>query len=124
MHHQGVESLAPGLEVVARFPDGVIEAFEETSSVRWRVGVQFHPEWMTQLSWAMGLFTAFIDASRGYSTVARDEIETLLEEIQAWLREHDRASDTAAEPLTLTAETQSERHQMRRAALTLQRTMV
>jgi putative glutamine amidotransferase len=124
MHHQGVESLAPGLEVVARSPDGVIEAFEETSSVRWRVGVQFHPEWMTQLSWALGLFTAFIDASRCYSAVARGEIETLLEEIQGWLRRNERALHTEAVPLTLTSETQRETHQMGHAALTLQRNVV
>ena len=118
MHHQAVESLAPGLEVVATSPDGVIEAFEETGSARWWAGVQFHPEWMTQLSWALGLFTALIEASRGYTAVPRDEIETLREEIQAWLRQHDRALNTDAVPFALTAETPSERH---RSALTLQR---
>jgi gamma-glutamyl-gamma-aminobutyrate hydrolase PuuD len=90
MHHQAVETLAPGLEVAAISPDGVIEAFEETASFRWWVAVQFHPEWMTHLSWALGLFTAFIDASRGYTAIPRDEIETLLAEIQGWLRQHDR----------------------------------
>jgi putative glutamine amidotransferase len=121
MHHQAVESLAPGLEVVATSPDGVIEAFEETTSARWWVGTQFHPEWMTQLSWALGLFTALIDASRGYSAVPREEIESLLEEIQAWLRQHDRALHTAAVPFALMAETQSERL---RSTLTLQRNAV
>jgi gamma-glutamyl-gamma-aminobutyrate hydrolase PuuD len=55
MHHQAVERLAPGLEVSATAPDGVIEAFEETASSRWWVATQFHPEWSTQLrlqSWA------------------------------------------------------------------------
>jgi putative glutamine amidotransferase len=124
MHHQAVESLAPGLEVVATSPDGVIEAFEETGSVRWWVGVQFHPEWMTQLSWASGLFTALVDASRGYSAVPREEIETLLEEIRTWLRKHDQAMRTDAEPLALTAETRCERHEMRHVALTLQKHVV
>jgi GMP synthase-like glutamine amidotransferase len=118
MHHQAVDSLALGFEVVATSPDGVIEAFEEIRSARWWVGVQFHPEWMTQLSWALGLFTALIDASRGYTAVPRDEIETLLDEIQAWLRQHDRALHTDAVPFTLTAETQSERF---RPTLTLQK---
>jgi gamma-glutamyl-gamma-aminobutyrate hydrolase PuuD len=49
MHHQAVETLAPGLEATATAPDGVIEAFEETSPCRWWVGIQFHPEWRTQL---------------------------------------------------------------------------
>jgi putative glutamine amidotransferase len=120
MHHQAVEALAPGLEAAATSPDGVIEAFEETRSVRWWVGVQFHPEWMAQLSWALGLFTALVDASRGYSAVPREEIETLLEEIQAWLRQHDRTLQMGAEPLAMTAETRSERHENRRAALTRQ----
>jgi putative glutamine amidotransferase len=118
MHHQAVESLAPGLEVVATSPDGVIEALEETTAARWWVGVQFHPEWMENLSWALGLFTALIDASRGYSAIARDEIETLLEEIQAWLRQHDRALHRDGVPFALATETQSERNQ---TALPLQR---
>lgn len=124
MHHQAVNELAPGLEVVATSPDGVIEAFEETASARWWVGVQFHPEWMTQLSWALGLFTALIEASRGYSIIPREEIETLLGEIQAWLRQHDQAMQTDAVPFALSAETQSERNEMRRAALMLQRNVV
>jgi len=124
MHHQAVEALAPGLEAVATSPDGVIEAFEETCAVRWWVGVQFHPEWMTQLSWSLDLFTALVDASRGYSAVPRDDIETMLEEIQNWLREQDQALHSTSAAFTLTADTQSDRHEMRRAALTLQRNAV
>jgi putative glutamine amidotransferase len=51
MHHQAVETLAPGLEVSARAPDGVIEAFEDLSPSRWWVATQFHPEWGTHLHW-------------------------------------------------------------------------
>jgi gamma-glutamyl-gamma-aminobutyrate hydrolase PuuD len=121
MHHQAVDIVAPGFEVIATSPDGVIEAVEATCSARWWVGVQFHPEWMTHLSWALGLFTALIDACRGYSAVPRDEIETLLEEIQAWLRQHDQALDTDVAPFALAAETQSGRHC---AAMMLQRNAV
>ncbi|MEX1253100.1 MAG: gamma-glutamyl-gamma-aminobutyrate hydrolase family protein [Dehalococcoidia bacterium] len=44
-HHQAVlpETLAPGLVVAATSPDGLIEAVESTSH-RWVVGVQWHPE--------------------------------------------------------------------------------
>ena len=66
MHHQAVETLAPDLVLSASSPDGVIEAFEETASARWWVGVQFHPEWMTHLTWSLGLFTALVEASRSY----------------------------------------------------------
>jgi len=121
MHHQAVEELAPGLEVAATSPDGVIEAFEETACARWWVGTQFHPEWMTQFNWALGLFTALIDASRGYTAIPRDEIETLLEEIRGWLCQHDRALIGNAEPSAVMAQTQSGEH---RPVLTLQRNVV
>jgi gamma-glutamyl-gamma-aminobutyrate hydrolase PuuD len=118
MHHQAVEVLAPGMEVAATSPDGVIEAFEETAAARWWIGTQFHPEWMTHLSWALGLFTAFIDASRGYTAVPRDEIETLLDEIQVWLRQHDTALIANSAPSALMTETYTSGL---RSALTLQR---
>ena len=102
-------------------PDGVIEAFEETAAARWWVGVQFHPEWMTQFNWALGLFTALIDASSSYTAVPRDEIDTLLDEIRAWLRQHDRALHADAVPIALMDQTQSGEH---RPVLTLQRHVV
>lgn len=40
LHHQAIEEPAPGLEVVARSPDGVIEAVEAEGLL----GVQWHPE--------------------------------------------------------------------------------
>jgi putative glutamine amidotransferase len=89
MHHQAVETLAPDLVMSASSPDGVVEAFEETASSRWWVGVQFHPEWMTHLTWSLGLFSALIEASRAYSTVPREELEPSLDEIQGWLRQQD-----------------------------------
>ena len=89
MHHQAVETLAPGLEVAATAPDGVIEAFEDTSPARWWVATQFHPEWSTHLHWVMGLFTTFVDACRAYSAIPREEIEPLRAEIQDWLRSLD-----------------------------------
>ncbi len=91
MHHQAVEMLAPGLEVSAVAPDGVIEAFEDVSPSRWWVAMQFHPEWSTHLSWVMGLFTAFVDACRAYSAVPREEMEPLRAEMRDWLRQRDRS---------------------------------
>jgi putative glutamine amidotransferase len=89
MHHQAVETLAPDLLLSASSPDGVIEAFEETTSARWWVGVQFHPEWLTHLNWSLGLFSALVEAGRSYSTVPRDELAPSLGEIQGWLRQQD-----------------------------------
>lgn len=42
-HHQGIETVAPGLCVTARSADGVVEALETTDD-SWVLGVQFHPE--------------------------------------------------------------------------------
>ena len=91
MHHQAIEMLAPGLIVSASSPEGVIEAFEDSASYRWWVGVQFHPEWMTQVSWPRSLFTALIEASRVYSAIPREELELFCDEIQGWLRQRDWA---------------------------------
>lgn len=44
VHHQAIDVVAPGLTVVGRAPDGVIEAVESISPTRWVVGVQWHPE--------------------------------------------------------------------------------
>ena len=89
MHHQAVETLAPGLEVSATSPEGVIEACEDRSPVRWWVATQFHPEWATHLSWVMCLFTAFVDASRAYSAVSREDLEPMRIEVREWLRQRD-----------------------------------
>jgi putative glutamine amidotransferase len=45
-HHQGVTDaeLAPTLQASAYAPDGIIEAFEGTSSENWITAVQWHPE--------------------------------------------------------------------------------
>ena len=43
-HHQAVKDLAPGFRIVAKSPDGVIEAIECDTYPA--IGVQFHPEKM------------------------------------------------------------------------------
>ena len=43
LHHQAIEEIGPGWEVVARAPDGVIEGVERPGH-RFAVAVQFHPE--------------------------------------------------------------------------------
>lgn len=64
-HHQGItaERLAPGLQVVARARDGLIEGVESTSH-RWAVGVQWHPERPEMRPAADALFLAFAAACR------------------------------------------------------------
>jgi putative glutamine amidotransferase len=66
-HHQSVERLAAGLRTVATAPDDVIEAVECADRAWWAVGVQWHPEELTQTpeDWDRRLFAAFAEAVRG-----------------------------------------------------------
>jgi putative glutamine amidotransferase len=68
-HHQSVDRLAPGLKTVAKSPDGVIEAVECTDRAWWAVGVQWHPEELTQTpeDWDRKLFGAFARAVQAFS---------------------------------------------------------
>lgn len=45
VHFQGVGQLAPGLEVEARAPDGLVEAYSARPNGAPLVAVQWHPEW-------------------------------------------------------------------------------
>ncbi len=62
-HHQALKAVAPGLTIVARAPDEVIEGVENRKA-RFLLGVQFHPEEL--VSWsdpARRLFEALVKAS-------------------------------------------------------------
>jgi putative glutamine amidotransferase len=60
-HHQAVDRVAKGFLVVARAPDGVIEAMEKTGR-RFFCAVQFHPERLIHLPAFQKLFRAFVKA--------------------------------------------------------------
>lgn len=45
VHFQGVGKLGDGLEIMARAPDGIIEAFYSKSKGGTVVALQWHPEW-------------------------------------------------------------------------------
>lgn len=61
LHHQGLERVAPGLQVTALAPDGLVEAVE-LEGHRFGVGVQWHPEWLQAHPEQRALFRAFIEA--------------------------------------------------------------
>jgi putative glutamine amidotransferase len=64
MHHQAVKAIAPGLGVVARAPDGIIEAVEATGHT-FALGVQWHPEELAPAdARAQRLFAALVEACR------------------------------------------------------------
>jgi putative glutamine amidotransferase len=60
-HHQAVAEVRGGLTVVARAPDGMIEAIEAARGNRFVLGVQWHPENMTQRE-HVAVFSSFRDA--------------------------------------------------------------
>lgn len=66
LHHQALLEIAPELKVVARAPDGIVEAVEAKDD-RFVVGVQFHPEWLLDEDARMKrLFEDFAFSAREY----------------------------------------------------------
>lgn len=64
LHHQALKQLAPGFHIVARAPDGVIEAVESANG-GFALGVQFHPEWLLDDDARMlRLFEEFVASAR------------------------------------------------------------
>jgi putative glutamine amidotransferase len=63
-HHQAVKALGKNLRIVARCPDGVVEATEGTDPDRFLIGVQWHPEKMMPESEQQSkLLKAFVEAA-------------------------------------------------------------
>ncbi|HUY31821.1 MAG TPA: gamma-glutamyl-gamma-aminobutyrate hydrolase family protein [Pirellulales bacterium] len=63
-HHMAIDEVAPGFEVTARCPDGVIEAIESTQSDWFALGTQFHPESDSASALDMRIFEEFLDGIR------------------------------------------------------------
>jgi putative glutamine amidotransferase len=61
-HHQAVERLGHGLQVVATSPDGVIEAIEDPGEAFY-LGVQWHAEGLVRRPQHEALFRALVDAA-------------------------------------------------------------
>jgi len=62
-HHQAIARPGTGLIVAARAGDGVIEAVEDPTS-RFFMGVQWHPERLTERPRHLALIEAFVNAAR------------------------------------------------------------
>jgi putative glutamine amidotransferase len=63
-HHQAVDRLARGFEVVARAPDGVVEAVEMPAK-RFFCAVQFHPERLVHVApECLQLFRRLVSSAR------------------------------------------------------------
>ena len=69
LHGQGVKQLAPGLQVAARAPDGLIEAFHLPAAPAFTWAVQWHPEWRVMANnFSVALFATFGEAARARAT--------------------------------------------------------
>jgi putative glutamine amidotransferase len=62
LHHQACQAVAPGLQVVARAQDGMIEALEAPEHP-FALGIQWHPETLPGLPETQALFRAIVAAS-------------------------------------------------------------
>jgi putative glutamine amidotransferase len=63
LHHQGLKDVASSLKVVGHAPDGMIEAVELPDHP-YAMGVQWHPEWLTDQPVMRRLFKSFVDATK------------------------------------------------------------
>ncbi|MFO0991012.1 MAG: gamma-glutamyl-gamma-aminobutyrate hydrolase family protein [Hyphomicrobiales bacterium] len=67
VHRQGIRKLAPGLEVEATAPDGIIEAASVKGAKGFAFGTQWHPEYKAaENPDSVKLFEAYGDAVRAY----------------------------------------------------------
>lgn len=63
IHHQAVETVAPDLHVTATAPDGIVEGLQLPGHP-FAIGVQWHPEDLTDDPIMQGLYDAFVSATR------------------------------------------------------------
>ena len=71
MHHMAVDEVAPGFEVTARCPDGIVEAIESTCEDWFAFGTQFHPESESASALDMRIFEEFLLGVKGESRLIR-----------------------------------------------------
>ena len=65
LHSQGVQTLGRDLDIEARAPDGVVEAFRVRNAPSFALAVQWHPEWnFSENPVSVALFGAFGEAAR------------------------------------------------------------
>jgi putative glutamine amidotransferase len=62
LHHQGLKDIAPSLRVAGHAPDGLVEAIELPDHP-FGLGVQWHPEWLTDQASTRNLFRKFVEAA-------------------------------------------------------------
>lgn len=62
LHHQALKDIAPPLKAAGHAPDGIVEIVELPDHP-YALGVQWHPEWLTDQPVMRRLFKSFVDAA-------------------------------------------------------------
>ena len=70
LHNQAVDRLAEDLRIVAREPNGVVQAIEH-SELPYLLGVQWHPEYLPQVRRQRRIFEHLVDEARAAASVDR-----------------------------------------------------
>jgi putative glutamine amidotransferase len=71
MHHMAIDAIAPGFEVTARCPDGIVEAIESRIPGWFALGTQFHPEADTASALDLRIFEEFIEGAKESAAAMR-----------------------------------------------------
>jgi len=72
LHHQGLKTLAPGLEATAAAPDGLVEAFHLPAHP-FGLAVQWHPEWMPETPESQAIFGLFAAQAAQHQAVNKKQ---------------------------------------------------
>ena len=78
LHRQAVERVGETLKVSGRDEYGVIQAIEDPSAL-FRVGVQWHPEFLIYRARHRQLFKAFVSAVRVYRSASEQDVDRVAE---------------------------------------------
>ena len=72
LHHQSVDELGAGLQVVSRDAHGIVQAIE-LAAAQFVIGVQWHPEFLVFDRGQMRLFRSLVAAARSQRTKSRQQ---------------------------------------------------
>ena len=71
-HHMAIDQVAPGFEVTARCPDGVVEAIESNQADWFSIGTQFHPECESASALDSRIFQEFVEGIQQQKQAQRE----------------------------------------------------
>jgi putative glutamine amidotransferase len=69
-HRRAIEKVGRGLQVAGRSSDGCVEAVEGTRDDAFLLGVQWHPERVTERGAHLGIFKALVQAARAGKSIS------------------------------------------------------